>query len=654
MPRTPSNRPTRSASSKNAPGALQKPPASLGKLTGAVSVNPRGFGFVTSADPTQPDLFIPPALLRTSRLIDADVVEATYTSDSIRAQAISLKLLERPRTRVFGVLTGRTLAPDPYMANHPINVLGSPQDEPLAVVVEISKDHNARVISKIGAVNSLEATYARAIERTRLGELLDSLDEPAPSHSGPSRALSSPPRRDLTGLLTFTIDGPESQDLDDAISTARDPDGSYRLFVHISDVASVVELDSPEDIRARTLGTSTYLPGYSIPMFDPSISYDRCSLLAQRPRACLTVEMVFSRNGALRQSLIYESTIVSDHRLTYTQVSDFLREKISLDTPLASALRDTLDLTSKLKTQRLARGGLSGPDITLLDELGVTDNLAGFSPNDGAQVAHDLIEEAMVTANETVAAWLKANSLLGLYRAHHAPNPPAALALSSLAGFYGLAARLTDPLGPLELAQFEESFISAGLDPDVIFGVLADYQERAYYTPSPEAHFGLASTAYVHFTSPIRRYADLTIHRIIKQHINYERTRTPTLAFFDLPYLTNLADQINTASSRASRTEAVARALLSAQILSRHPKRIHDARFARFTPRGAQVRLTKSGATGCILKSTLLRPSSGLYEIHPLGLALTTSNHRFVLGDKLKVRLTDVDLAEPSLAFEIL
>lgn len=607
-------------------------------LRGTVTVNPRGFGFVTPVDTTQPDVFLPPPLLESSRLIDADVVDVSYVIREERTTAVAVQRVERVRTRIVGVVgPGAVLAPDPFVAPYSLRIQGACPNVGTTVLAEFTGPA-VRVIEQYGAVTDPLAVYARALERTRLAETIAA--NPIKSVDVPTARPTAGPRRDLTGLLTFTIDGPESRDLDDAVSVEAIDRDTTRLYVHIADVAAVVTPASGVDRRARALGTSTYLPGYSIPMIVPELAYDGCSLLPGVERDTLTVEMVVGADGVPTALDVYESRIRSDVRYDYASAAAVLATPATITTPGEAALRLAHATTQRLAVPRAARGGLRGSETQRDHELTVVDGHFVPVPDDHAALAHQLIEEAMVAANEAVAQWLVARGLPGIFRVHARPQPGAALAMTAFANYLGAPIDLPEELTPLDLSRYEEHLRAAGHEIDVL-NVLGDYLARAQYTPQAGEHFGLASDGYLHFTSPIRRYADLTVHRIIKAHL------AGTTYGEDL---TVLCAQINRASDLAARSESVARALALAGILARTRGAL-TATVSRLSSRGVFVRLEESGASGWI-PARVLAPGSTI-EVADPPIALRCSAGVYHVSDPVQVRVLRADVEAGQVDFAL-
>jgi ribonuclease R len=351
----------------------------------------------------------------------------------------------------------------------------------------------------------------------------EALDTEAARCAGRAHHNRNPLRRDLTEQLVITIDAPHSRDLDDAVAASVDPDGHVRVWVHISDVAEHVTAGSPIDLAAHDMPTSVYLPDYVRPMLPEQLAHDVLSLVPGVVRDTLTAEMRISPTGVISAVDVYESRISSRTRLSYSTVGKILdgqrgRRLEGLDGEDLS--EEVVDLVgwlwaaaSRLGQNRSARGGV--------DAFRVDSQPGQDSREDNA---HLLIERLMVAANESVAAWLTERGVPTLYRVHDPIDNESAEELEKIADAFGVKAHLGRPVSPQAFAAFASSLDrsrSAGLW-DAILGLMG----RARYSVEATGHFGLGASQYLHFTSPIRRYADLRVHRLVKAYLHGTRDLT--------------------------------------------------------------------------------------------------------------------------------
>ena len=328
-------------------------------------------------------------------------------------------------------------------------------------------------------------------------------------------ALPSPTlegRVDLRGLTTFTIDPETAKDFDDALSI-REENGDYRAWVHIADVSAFVPAGSPLDRGAASRAFTTYVPGRAAPMLPPELADDRCSLRPHENRLTVTVE--FPPNAT---PVIYRSIIRSDARLTYGQA-----ERREAEPEIAAALELTDRLTAQLRERRFARGALRIESPEVAFEFDGSGGVAR-AWKESEPTAHRLVEELMIAANEAVAELLSSRRREALYRVHERPDPQAIELLLAKLGDLGVptppAPEQLSPAAAAPLAARTSELVTdytrrSGRGGEAFPSLVLRSLKQARYDPENLGHSGLASPAYCHFTSPIRRYPDLVVHRAL-------------------------------------------------------------------------------------------------------------------------------------------
>jgi len=326
-------------------------------------------------------------------------------------------------------------------------------------------------------------------------------------------------REDLREKVVFTIDGETARDFDDAVSIERLPGGDFRLGVHIADVAYYVREGDVLDTEAYRRGTSVYYPERAVPMLPEGLSNGLCSLRPDVPRLTLSAFLDIDRQGHVYSRRFAETVIRSARRLTYNEVRRVLEEPQEGDAaeygPVLPALREMGGLMKILNAARSARGSIDF-DLPEGDVVLDTDGvMVGIMPEQ-RNVAHRLIEEFMIAANEAVAFELVSREVPALYRVHSAPSPERLEELRELLATFGL--QLKGELDELPPRALQEVMREAHGRPEEPFinSVVLRTMQRAYYAPQCLGHYALASQYYCHFTSPIRRYPDLVVHRQLR------------------------------------------------------------------------------------------------------------------------------------------
>jgi len=469
-------------------------------VTGSLRVHPRGFGFLVP-DEGGDDFFVPADQLK--GLIDGDRLQVSIRDGSDAAS--NAKLLSRRRKEFVGSVLpgGDRVQLDPGFGVDAYRLAGK---RAAGSAVRFRLDGaTAVVVEDLGPADSDTAGFVRFLMRHDLPK-----DRPGPvvkeSRVKPKlRPLGQ--RRDLRSQLVITVDDDSSTDLDDALAARVEPDGSVRLWVHIADVAEHVRPGSAIDRAAADVPTSVYLPHGVRHMLPDSLGSDWLSLLPGRERDTLCVEFRIDQEGDVRGVDIYEARIRSRMRVNYANAARVLDAK-SADLP--DEVRDLLQVlrlaAARLGLLRTARGGLDSVRADQGRQPGADDS------------SHRMIERLMVATNEAVASWLTDRGAPALWRRHDPLTDDQLEEILAVADGFDLVTGLAAPVTPRSLAVAVSQIPSGNAGSafwDALLGVLG----RAYYSTSPGGHFGLASDGYLHFTSPLRRYPDLMVHRVVKSYL---------------------------------------------------------------------------------------------------------------------------------------
>ena len=510
---------------------------------GVFSAHPDGFGFV-AVDQLKQSIFIPPGKI--GGALDGDLVTISLEKSKRDGRQIGVlqDVTERRRRKVRGFVhiehgrwwvmpLNEKIPPifvDPdersekYIHDQLVEteILEYPEDSHTAPAGRIVKaipegDSPKRIIEHILADLQLETEFSSGT----IQEMKDLPTNPPEEVSGN--------RRNLIELPFVTIDGEDARDFDDAICLETIKSGGYRLWVAIADVAHYVQPGMAVDKDAFQRGTSVYFPHRVIPMLPEALSNELCSLKPDVPRLAMVCEMVISENGETTDYSIYNALIRSKGRLTYTTVSQYLdtREPATLGTAKAHAsmLENMGALAERLAEKRGHRGALSFvfPEARFeLDKKGMPKEIIMTMPN----VATKLIEQFMLEANETVARHCEKLNLPVLFRVHDPPPQDQISNLLDTLNRYGITppkADLSTPQGVnLLLKEIEENPNRDTLELSVL-----KTMSQAQYRATNDGHFGLAATHYCHFTSPIRRYPDLVVHRALKASLEKNQPPVP-------------------------------------------------------------------------------------------------------------------------------
>jgi len=504
-------------------------PESISIVKGKLRVHPEGFGFVETEDGKT--VFIYPRGLNGA--LDGDIVLARIEKVSRKGpEGRIINVLERPRKHIVGYLVRR----------HKFFFV-EPEDRrlPFEIFIPKKRRHKAKeghlVVARI-----LQPTSEFGVP---LGEILKDLGDPEDllthcwatiyNYNLPfefskqvEEELEKIPdevpeedkrgRVDLRKLPLVTIDGENARDFDDAICVQKTSKG-YKLWVAIADVAHYVKKGSFLDKEAYERGTSVYFPNMVLPMFPKKLSNGLCSLNPHVDRLCMVVEIEYDKKGNILQTKFYEGVMHSHARLTYTEVKKMLVDKdeevIAKYKELYPMLLSAGELAEILREKRLARGSLDfdlpEPEI-IINLEGKIENIIKRERN----LAHMLIEDFMIAANEAVAEFLTEKGYPFLYRIHEPPDPNKVREIFEFLPLEDLNLEIPENPTP----QFYQEVLTAVKDHPLGYlyhHLLLRSLKQAKYSPHNQGHFGLASTCYCHFTSPIRRFPDLVVHRTLKK-----------------------------------------------------------------------------------------------------------------------------------------
>ena len=634
-------------------------------VTGYFEVHRDGYGFVIPDEPSKRDIFIPARA--TLGAMDNDRVIARI-ENPVRREGSIVRILERAHTRIAGTFEtsriGFYVRPKNKSALFDLYIApknrgkAKDKDSVIAEIISYPTDTRppagrvVRIIEKPGCpkdeiegiideFNLSRKFPHNVLEEAR--ELYVKIPSVPPLLKGGEGGIQMK-RKDLRILPTVTVDGEQARDFDDAVSIQK-IDNRYRLWVHIADVGYYVGWNTAIDIEARKRGTSVYFPDRVIPMLPKDLSEDLCSLRPRVERIAFTVEMEFDKNGQRLRSRFYPSIIISNERITYTSLKKILVDEDTKEKEkYGYLLRDFEimgELCNILKDRRLKRGSLDfdlpEPEI-LLDIQGKPEAIVKAERN----FAHMIIEEFMITANEAVAEYLEDVSVPSLYRIHEAPEITKVEEI----------ARVISLLKTLKGRKVIKSADLSGIikqvrglpEEEIINLMILRSLKQARYSSVNVGHCGLASECYTHFTSPIRRYPDLVVHRILREVLT---KRYPSDK--RIHELEDILPDIAFHSSRLERqSEKAERAVLDAMrvwFMKDKTGEEFEGKVVSVTPFGLKVRL-KDYYVESFLHVSYMTDDFYRYDEKSLSLYGIHKKRRFNIGEELKVRIDRVDIEE--------
>jgi len=625
---------------------------------GAISVNPRGFAFVTAAG--KDDVFIPP-----------DGIYEAMHGDTVRVRVVgrSPKGLEgvvdgveqRRDPKVAGVIHKQRkacwLEPDDSRIRGPITLLGDTSqckdgDAAIAVIQRFplysEELAEAEILEILGPAGDPQTEVRKILMREAIveehsPEALKNAEQMA-ARLGSIRLGK---RMDLRHVPLPTIDPEDARDHDDAVWVERLGKG-YKVYVAIADVSEYVRPESPLDDEARTRGCTIYLPDRAIPMLPRALAGDLCSLLPEQDRFCLCVIAELDGNGGTQKFEIVEGVMRSAAKLTYGGVARTLGfDEESPQSPAAEAFKSDLfvlaEVAGKLRQNRMKRGALDldlpEARVVIDDETGAPVEVKKRATRPGLKRAYNLIEELMLLANELVADWLTERNIPAIYRVHDRPDQEKLDRLAKITNQLAVKVDLDALDEPHGVSQFLSDIAGHEKQP-VLEMLLLRSLKQAIYDIDNIGHFGLASPRYLHFTSPIRRYPDLRVHRQVKQILRGGKVDASDEAREDL----RAAAMESSKKERAAmEVEREVLNLYRALYMKNHIDERFTARVTGLSSAG----LYASIDTPCV---DVMIPYEALgtdqFELDEdeLGVIGKRSKEHIMLGDELHVEIRDISL----------
>jgi ribonuclease R len=460
-------------------------------------------------------------------------------------------------------------------------------------------------------------------------------------------------REDLRDLPLVTIDGEDAKDFDDAVFAEAQRGGGWRLVVAIADVSNYVRYGSELDIEARSRATSVYFPDRVIPMLPEHLSNHLCSLMPRVERLAFVCDMRISKTGKPGKSVFYEAVIRSHARLTYDRAWKYLENpRASADADLTPAIRSSLDMLyaayGALKAARDARGALDFRGGETKARIGANGTIEGFyavTRND----AHRLIEECMIAANVEAAVALRLAKAGSLYRVHGQPEDKRVTELQKVLSALQVGAVFSEKPTPREFRQLVER-LAARPDGLLLESLVIRSLAQAVYQQTNIGHFGLALEEYAHFTSPIRRYPDLLVHRAIKAAV---LPQSPSGRRYSTAELQTLGAESSQRERRADDASRDVMGYLKCLYLQPRVGETFDATITSALEFGLFVQLKEMPIDGLVHISAI---PGDYWELENGGMGLVgqRTGRRWQMGDTVRVRLSRVDLTQRQIDFDLI
>ncbi|MFI2856264.1 ribonuclease R [Paenibacillus sp. JSM ZJ436] len=646
-------------------------PERMDLVRGRIQAHAKGFAFLIPDDREHPDVYIHANDLKSA--MNGDIVLLRVTSQSHAGGKLEgevVRIVTRAVTQIVGVFQ-----------NHEVYGFVIPDDKRINRDIFIPRQGmNGAVDGEKVVVKLLSYPEGRAAAEGEVVEVLGHKDDPgvdilsiirkhqlpegfpeevlAEAEQAPSsiteEEIVKQGRRDLRGLNIVTIDGEDAKDLDDAVNVERLPNGHYRLGVHIADVGYYVREGSALDQEAYARGCSVYLVDRVIPMLPHRLSNGICSLNPQVDRLTLSCEMEFNEQMKVVKHDVFTSVIKTKERMTYSNVRKILLdvdpELIERYSELVDDFRLMRELAMKLRDRRMRRGAVDFDFVeskVIVDESGKAVDIVKRERS----IAEQIIEEFMLAANETVAEhfhWLKVPFL---YRIHEEPDPEKLQNFMAFAANFGHHVKgRGNSIHPRALQYLLED-IQGTKEQTVLSTMMLRSMKQAKYDAESTGHFGLAAEFYSHFTSPIRRYPDLVIHRVIREVFENGNTLTEQRQEYLGAKMPDIAQQSSERERVAVDAERDTEALKKAEYMLDKVGEEFEGMISSVTSFGMFIELENT-VEGLIRLSALSDDYYHFDERHMLLIGERTSK-MFRIGDEVKVRVANVNMEEHTIDFEM-
>lgn len=629
-----------------------------GLIKGTLKGNERGFAFLICDDKTKGDFFIPPKSLNGALNGDKVIIKHVNGTRGSSDEGLVVKILARGVKKLVGTFEGENgfgfVVPDdrsnfvdvfvPFKFN-----FGAKTGD--KVVVEIFAYPEGRRNPEGRVVEILGKKFDFKTERL---SIIKNADLPLDFPQKVMRAAEAVPdsvrlqdkigRRDLTEELTVTIDGDDSRDFDDAVSVTENGDGTFTLGVHIADVSAYVIKGDDIDKEALNRSTSVYFPEEVLPMLPFKLSNGICSLNEGVERLTLSCVMKIDKGGNIIDRDIFTSVIKSKKRLTYNVVQKMLdgddgaiKENADVYPMILSAYK----LMQALSDKRKKRGTI---DLSVKESHITVDKNGNIDIEPRKSVtAYKIIEEFMIAANETVAEYVYYMHYPFVYRVHEKPDGEKLDGFIAFLNALGISVKWSDEsCHPKDFATLLDK-IKGEPYYQVVNKVMLRTMQKAKYSPKNIGHFGLSSACYCHFTSPIRRYPDLVVHRVVKNILS----GNPVWQDEYEDYVKEVSLTASANERRADEVERDMDDLYVCRYMKKHLGEEYDGVISGVTNFGVFVELENT-VEGLIRLENLPK---GYYSLDENTFTLTSGAHKFTIGDAVKIKVAGVNSAQKRVEF---
>ena len=643
-------------------------PEKMNLIIGTLEGHQKGYAFLRPDNKEVKDIFIPPSDMNGAMHGDRVIVRSMKLSEEIKSpEGKVIRILERANTFIIGTYQKNKnfgfVVPDDKRIAYDIFIPKEASNNAISdtkVSVKITewpakrKNPEGKIVEVIGNIEDTKTHIEAVLKGKNVRQVFaeDVIKEAIKVSSEGIREEEIKRRRDLRNLCIITIDGSDAKDLDDGVYAEKINDNKYKLGVYIADVTHYVKEDRKVDKEALKRATSIYLSDRVIPMLPKELSNGVCSLNPNEDKLALSVEMIINEEGKVTNFEIFESIIKSSYRMTYTDVSNMLENN---DVELSKKYEEILpmlkvmeELSKILRNKREVRGCLDFDfDETkiITDETGKAIDVTKYE----RRVANKIIEEFMLACNETVAEnyyWL---NMPFVYRIHEEPEEEKMYEFSKFVHNLGYTLKGSKDVHPRELQQLLAK-VKGKKEETLVNTMMLRSLRKAIYSAECKSHFGLAATYYCHFTSPIRRYPDLQIHRIIKGQINGKISQSEIDRLFERTAV--VAEQSSKMERLADEIERDTNKIKIAEYMSDKIGEEYEGVISGVTSFGIFVELDNT-VEGLVHISNLV-DDYYIYDNEKKELLGQRTKKVYKIGDIVKIKVAKVSIARAEIDFVLI
>jgi ribonuclease R len=640
-------------------------PEKMNLIIGTLEGHQKGYAFFRPDNKDIKDIFIPPSDMGGAMHGDRVIVKNVKLLEEGKSpEGKVIRIIERANTFIIGtyqksrnfgfvVPDDKRIAYDIFIPKEDSN--NAKTDTKVSVKIiewpEKRKNPEGKIVEVIGNIEDTKTHIEAILKEKKVRQFFseDVIKEAIAVSSEEIREEEIKRRRDLRNLCIITIDGADAKDLDDAVYVEKIDEEKYKLGVHIADVTHYVKEDRKVDKEALKRATSIYLSDRVIPMLPKELSNGVCSLNPNEDKLSLSVEMIINLEGKVIDFEIFESIIKSSYRMTYKDVSNILEnndeELVSKYEQILPMLKEMEELSLILRKKREDRGCIDFDfDETkiIIDEMGKAIDVTKYE----RRVSNKIIEEFMLACNETVAEnyyWL---NMPFVYRIHEDPDEEKMYEFSKFVHNLGYTIKGNQDVHPRELQQLLEK-VKGKKEETLVNTLMLRSLRKAVYSSESSSHFGLAATYYCHFTSPIRRYPDLQIHRIIKGQLNGKISEKEMDRLFERTAL--VAEQSSKMERIADEIERDTNKIKIAEFMSDKIGEEYEGVISGVTSFGVFVELDNT-VEGLVHISNII-DDYYIYDNEKKELMGQKNRKVYKIGDVVKIKLKSVSIARAEIDF---